>query len=58
MLWVDSAGEDVVVDKQSVLPVKAQLGVVVDLFKRTISGWQIIYEPVNINAVIAMTAGQ
>ena len=38
MLCVDSAGEDVVVDKQSVLPVKEQLGVVVDLFKRTMSG--------------------
>ena len=55
-LWVDTSDE-VTVQKQSVLPMTAQLEVVDELSKRTRSGRQIVYKLVNVDAITAMTAG-
>ena len=49
--------DEVTVQKQSVLPMTAQLEVVDELSKRTRSGRQIVYKLVNVDAITAMTAG-
>ena len=49
--------DDVIVQRQSVLPVAAQLEIVENLSKRTRSGGRIVHKLLNLDAVTAMTAG-
>tara|TARA_B110000196_G_C20525974_1_gene377696 strand:+ start:102 stop:386 length:285 start_codon:yes stop_codon:yes gene_type:complete len=56
-LWLDVPSESVRINRDSVLPIRAQFEVVSELSKRTRSGRTVVYKLINIDAVTALTSG-